>query len=333
MKRIVLGLALAVFAVTSVRADINENKIHDGAVTPAKIGALVENNSSATIAAGSLVYVCGWNENVKREKVCKADADASGKAAKYILRDSTSDANGATAYSTLRLSGVDTHLGAVGDPVYLSTTPGGWTLTAPSANNSIQQVVGRISVVSTAAGVIDFDLRGNNVVKVGTNELQTGISGSLPAISDDGVNVTITEPVLLTGSSTQGNPTVKALGAGSATSFVVITVPSGSRAAGLLEYSVEADDATDFQARSGVIPFAAVNKAGTITCTVGTVGAATEVVAASSGTLTNTMTCADGGSGALQLKANAASSLTETTLQIRYRVRALAATTLTVTPQ
>lgn len=129
----------------------------------------------------------------------------------------------------------------------------------------------------------------------------------------------------------KGNQTVKALTAASATTFAKLTVASGAQTSGFLSYAIEADDGTDYQTRSGVIPFTAVNKAGTITCTVGTVAASTEVAALSSGTLTNTFTCADAGSGVLDLKANAVSSLTETTLQIRYRVNALG--TPTITPQ
>jgi hypothetical protein len=141
-----------------------------------------------------------------------------------------------------------------------------------------------------------------------------------------------------TGAS-QGNMTVKALTEASATAFVVVTVPSGSSAAGVVEYAVEANDASDFQNRSGSLEFRAVNKAGTTTITCSrpggslTIDNTTDAAAVSSGTLTHTFTCVDGGTGALQIKDNATSSLTQTTLQIRYRVRALAGTTLTIAAQ
>lgn len=133
----------------------------------------------------------------------------------------------------------------------------------------------------------------------------------------------------------QGNNVVKALTEASATTFVTITVPSGSSASGKIQYSIEANDATDFQIRSGELYFSAVNKAGTITATLfraqgsTTVDNTTDGVAVSTGTLTNTFTAVDGGSGALQIKANATSSLTQTTLQIRYRVEILNTNTIT----
>lgn len=132
-------------------------------------------------------------------------------------------------------------------------------------------------------------------------------------------------------SGIQGNAATKALTESSATIFVKIDVASNSSASGDIIYSIEANDASDRQRRSGRIPWVAVNKAGTITCTVGTVDAATEVVAVSAGTLTNTFTCADAGSNVLKLLANAVSSLTQTTLQIRYRVEEVGVNV--VTPQ
>jgi hypothetical protein len=133
----------------------------------------------------------------------------------------------------------------------------------------------------------------------------------------------------------QGNNTVKALTETTATTFVTITVPSGSSASGRIIYAIEANDATDFQNRSGVLHYSAVNKAGTTTIQLfresgsTTVDNTTDGVAVSAGTLTNTFTATDGGSGAVQIKANATSSLTQTTLQIRYRVEELGTNTIT----
>lgn len=157
---------------------------------------------------------------------------------------------------------------------------------------------------------------------------ELGVANAFTANNTFAGTSTATGTVILN-TSVQGTMTAKALTESSATAFVTATVATSSRLAGLIQYSVEANDASDFQVRGGVIPFTAVNKAGTITCTVGTVTTATEVVSVSSGTLTNTFTCADGTSGVLNLLANAASSLTQTTLQIRYRVETIGTSTLT----
>lgn len=124
----------------------------------------------------------------------------------------------------------------------------------------------------------------------------------------------------------------KTLTESSATAFVQISVPSGGVVGGEIEYTIEANDATDYQNRTGIIPFAMVNKAGTETATLGTVGAATEVVAVSAGTLTNTLAADTSPTNAVNITANAVSSLTQTTLRITYTVR-ITWGTGTVTPQ
>lgn len=103
---------------------------------------------------------------------------------------------------------------------------------------------------------------------------------------------------------------------------------SGSRTGGSVSYCIQADDATNFQNRCGELYFSAVNKAGTITCTVSTVTSATEIVAVSAGTLTNTFTCVDD-TNKVGIAANAVSSLTQTTLQIDYRVNVNGTATVT----
>ncbi len=127
----------------------------------------------------------------------------------------------------------------------------------------------------------------------------------------------------------------KALTAGAATSFVRIGLPALSMAGGVVEYSIQASDGTDMQSLSGLLPFSVVNKGSVETCTIGVTGTQNEtLVASSSGTLTNTFTCSTTPANAVDLQANAASSLTETVLQIVYQVRLNGAVgTTTITPQ
>lgn len=213
------------------------------------------------------------------------------------------------------------------------------TVDTVTANTSITDSGLTASRLVVSDGSKGLASNGSITTSALTKSASSGASLSASSISDDGTNVTITEPVLLTGSSVQGNTTVKALTESSATTFVTVTVGSGASASGLVEYAVEANDATDFQNRSGTLEFRAVNKAGTTTITCSrpggstTIDNTTDAAAASTGTLTHTFTCVDGGSGVVQLKDNAVSSLTQTTLQIRYRVRALGSATLTVSPQ
>lgn len=76
--------------------------------------------------------------------------------------------------------------------------------------------------------------------------------------------------------------------------------------------TVTANDGTDFQSKSAEVSFDAVNKAGTLT--IGTVNVRENATAASSGTLTATYTAVAVGGNSVDVKVEAASSLTETVL-------------------
>lgn len=103
-----------------------------------------------------------------------------------------------------------------------------------------------------------------------------------------------------------------------ATAFASVTVASGTVAGGMILYTVEANDGTDFQCLTGMAPFSIVNKAGTLTMVLGT---DSQSVANSTGTLTGTLTMVDAGSGVMQFKMNAVSSLTQTILRINCQIK------------
>lgn len=111
--------------------------------------------------------------------------------------------------------------------------------------------------------------------------------------------------------------TTKTLTESAATGLCDIAIASNSCVSGRLMYIIEANDATDYQVRTGSVYFTAVNKAGVITTNLGTV--INEAVSVSAGTLTVTITSATGASK-ITLQANAVSSLTQTTLQCKWRV-------------
>ena len=167
-------------------------------------------------------------------------------------------------------------------------------------------------------GITGTNIAGANLTLAGGRGTGSGAGGNV---------ILQTAPALASGTTAQtladrdliiAKP--KALTEGAATSFVRVAVASGSTTAFVLHYEVRASDATDVQSRSGVLPVSVVNKAGTETCVMGTVGAATEVVAVSAGTLTNTFTCDTTPTNAVDIQADATSSLTQTTLEISSRV-------------
>ena len=104
----------------------------------------------------------------------------------------------------------------------------------------------------------------------------------------------------------------------SATAFVRVNVPSNTVAGGTIIYTIQADDATNYQSLTGRIIWDAVNKGGTTTIVITDTQNGTG--ACSSGTLTNTTTAVDSGSGNVDFKLNAVSSLTQTTLRVNCQV-------------
>ena len=102
----------------------------------------------------------------------------------------------------------------------------------------------------------------------------------------------------------------------SATGLVDIAVAAGTVATGRLYYSVQANDATDFQAISGSIQFAIVNKGGTLTTAL---SPETQATAVSAGTLT-AVTTAVAGTNKITLSLTAVSSLTQTVLRAKWQL-------------
>lgn len=109
----------------------------------------------------------------------------------------------------------------------------------------------------------------------------------------------------------------KTLTESSATAFVRINIPTGTVTGGQILITVEANDATDFQSRTLRFIWTAVNKGGTITAQVQT---PEEIDAVSTGTLTVSIDTNDAGSGNLDFRANAVSSLTQSVLRCSYQV-------------
>ena len=243
-----------------------------------------------------------------------------------------------------------------------SITRSGATVTTVNGNATINNTAGGPTTWNTP-GAADYVQPGDTVEvsnEAGVIYTVTSVTGNTafdvtPVIAGGGAGLTLRrdpylmrlrnsygterlriEPsgnMFLGGAAIQGAKT-KVLTASVATSFVTIMVPSSSYVGGYLEYTVVCAHGGDFQSRSGILPFAAVNKAGTETVTIGTVTTATEVVAVSAGTLAVTLTGVTTPTNGISLQANAVSSLNAnpTTLEIRYHVRMTSGTQVTVTP-
>lgn len=120
----------------------------DITVLPVGIGPDVyEIEASENLAAGDFVNV--FNDD-GTAKVRKADASTAGKQAHGYVLDAATSATNATVY----FEGSNTQVsGATPGPVFLSTTAGGFTSTAPSASGNTVQRLG----VAVSATVINFE--------------------------------------------------------------------------------------------------------------------------------------------------------------------------------
>jgi len=155
------------------------------AVEPYQEGLTVKNVFAGTLAVGDLVYVTGTTTSPATgtdpvATVTKADADAAGaaKVATYVVTKAMAQNSFGKVGKYLVARGLNTSAyGSAGDPVYLSTTAGGSTPTAPTLGNV--QIVGYVAVKSATAGIIAYNLNSNQVVSVG------GLTGGAAAVTSD----------------------------------------------------------------------------------------------------------------------------------------------------
>jgi hypothetical protein len=119
----------------------------DSSVMPVGIGA-----DTATVTAGEAL-AAGDFVNVYNDtgaKVRKADATTAGKEAHGFVLESVDSGDPATVY----FEGTNTQVsGATAGVVYLATSAGGFTSTAPSATGNVVQKLG----VAISATAISFE--------------------------------------------------------------------------------------------------------------------------------------------------------------------------------
>lgn len=130
-----------------------------------RFGLAVINKTGSNIAADKVVCISGYDVTSKRPKIVLADADAAGLAGDLwytpigITNGKTGNVfQGGMSNANLNTNAVTT----VGDAVYLDTTAGGFTATAPTGPNARQVVVGYAHVKSATVGQIKWDIAENS---------------------------------------------------------------------------------------------------------------------------------------------------------------------------
>jgi len=119
----------------------------DITLMPVGVGASTQSLvTSENLASGDFVNIYN-NGGVPTAR--KADATTNGKVAHGFVLASTTSPASATVY----LGGINTAVTvaatSAGAYVYLATTAGGFTLTAPSATNNLVQILGVVSAANT----------------------------------------------------------------------------------------------------------------------------------------------------------------------------------------
>ena len=169
------------------------------------------------------------------------------------------------------------------------------------------------AVVYTTTGGSGADIGGSDIVLAGG--ISTGL-GSNVNPRGDAVRLQVAPRALASGSSagTLVDRLIvapeKSLTNGTAANILGLSLPSGSRAGLIFQWSVEATDGTDHQVVSGQSAISLVNKAGTLTSNVSALG--TPASAVSAGTLAVVFDASLVGNIAT-IRCNAASSLTAST--------------------
>lgn len=144
------------------------------------LGVKVINKSGSDIAADKLVAISGFDVTSKMMKIVLADADSIGLATEVFVTRTVihNNAQGHVFKGFTSVSNIDTSgAGTVGDPLFLSTTAGGFTFTAPTGANARQIIVGYASVKSASVGRVVWDVQEPNVI--GSSDVQPSFSQTI----------------------------------------------------------------------------------------------------------------------------------------------------------
>jgi hypothetical protein len=164
----------------------------------------------------------------------------------------------------------------------------------------VSLTVGSGGATSGATDKAAGDLILGTGISTGTGGANVRIQTMTRALSTGTGNNTATDRSIYT--------SPKSLTDGSATNLVSLTIASGSTVGGILRYTIEVTDGTDYQVETGAVMVSSYNKAGTISGTVTEVNSQQNV---SSGTLTTAWAISNANPAVISV--NADTSLTPST--------------------
>lgn len=142
------------------------------------------------------------------QEAALADADGVNLAA-WVCDAAIADGAYGWAFGAVEVIGFDTSGASAAEAlVYLSATAGGWTTTAPTGSDQVQQLIGQVIVKHASSGSIRFYPAARLVKKVGSSFFQSGVLAT-PAWGhqDYTANATLTsadENIALTNTGASG---------------------------------------------------------------------------------------------------------------------------------
>jgi hypothetical protein len=145
-----------------------------GVVAPQRQGLVVDNSTGGSLAAGTLVYISGYDASTGAPQITPSDADS--RQAEFILNAAIANGASGVVYRGYTLGSLDTSGSSVGDPIYLSATAGTWTATALTGAAQLSQKVGVVVTSHASTGSIQFILPGE-MLKIGSGHIQSGAAG------------------------------------------------------------------------------------------------------------------------------------------------------------
>lgn len=199
-------------------------------------GVPVINKTGSSIGADKLVAIVGYDTTSQLPKVVLADADVATHVDVYVTREAIADnAKGNVFKGGRSDDNLNTNsASAAGDPVYLSTTAGAFTHTAPTGGDDKVLPVGWVVTKSATVGTIHWHI--GELEKVSDTALQSSMTITKPvgAVANEVVSaaniITAAESgtTFFLNSATEFASTLPAPSAGLRYDFVVTAAPSGA---------------------------------------------------------------------------------------------------------